>query len=229
MRPARKPAPRRPVLPEERPMVPRDAWRDLRATVPAGVLDDVVKAVGAATEALEEGDVRRATELLEWAKSTAPRSATIREALGVTHYAAARYSQAHSELLAYRRLTNSSDQNHVLADSARATGKPEKAQQYVDDMIRDKVDPARVVEGLIVLAGIATDSGDLEGALATLRRANLDPEIVKPWHPRLWYAAADILERLGRRSEARDYFEAILAVDDEFGDVDERLAALGDA
>ncbi len=207
-------------------MVPRDAWRDLRATVPAGVLDDVVKAVGTAAQALEDGDVRRATELLEWAKSTAPRSATIREALGVAHYSAGRYAQAHSELLAYRRMTASADQNHLLADCARATGKPDKAQEYVDEMIRARVDTARTVEGLLVLAGMRVDAGDLEGALRTLSRANLDPETVAPWHPRVWYAAGDVLERLGRHEQARDYFEAILSVDDEFGDVDERLARL---
>lgn len=208
-------------------MIPRDAWRDLRATVPATALDDVVKAVGAAAEALQSGDDRRAMELLEWAKSAAPRTGTIREVLGIAHYGAERYGPAHSELLTYRRLTGSHDQNHLLADCARAMDKPDKAEQYVNEMIEADVDPERVVEGLLVLAGMRADAGDLEGALQTVQRANLDPDVVKPWHPRLWYVAADILERLGRREQARDYFEAIVAVDDEFGDAEERLAALG--
>ena len=38
--------------------------------------------------------------------------------------------------------------------------------------------------------------------------------------------AADLSERLGRTSDARDYFEAITAVDDDFGDVAERLGRL---
>lgn len=225
-RPPRKPGPRRPALPEDRPIVPRDAWRDLRATVPPNVLDDVVKAVGSATDALEAGDVAGATELLTWAKSVAPRTATIREALGVTHYAAGRFPDAHSELLAYRRLSASHDQNHLLADCARAAGRHDKVREYVEEMVQAGVDPARVAEGVIVLAGDRADSGDLEGALETLKQADLDPEKVQPWHPRLWYVAADLSERLGFMDAAREYFEAILAVDDEFGDVDERLAAL---
>ena len=207
-------------------MIPRDAWRDLRATVPATALDDVVKAVAAGAEALEAGNDARALELLEWAKSTAPRTGTIREVLGIAHYGAERYGPAHSELLTYRRLTGSQDQNHLLADCARAMGKPDKAEQYVDEMVAAGVELERVVEGLLVIAGMRADASDLEGALQVLQRADLDPDVVKPWHPRVWYAAADILERLGRRSEARDYFDAIVSVDDEFGDAEQRLAAL---
>lgn len=225
-RPPPKRPPRKPRLPEERPFVPRDAWRDLRATVPPTALDDVVKAVGAAAEALEDGDLTRAQELLSWAKSVSPRTATIREALGITLYTAERYPEAHSELLAYRRLSGSHDQNHLLADCARAAGRPEKVAAYVDEMISAGVEPERVAEGVMVLAGSRADDGDLEGALATLQRVDLDPDHVLPWHPRLWYAAGDILQRLGRTRDARDYFEAIAAIDDEFGDVEERLAAL---
>jgi tetratricopeptide (TPR) repeat protein len=225
-RPPAKRPPRRPPLPDERPFIPREAWRDLRATVPATALDDVVKAVGAAAEALDAGDSARALELLAWAKQTSPRTPTIREALGIALYGAERYPEAQSELLAYRRLTGSHDQNHLLADCARAAGRSEKVTEYVDEMISADVTPERVAEGLIVLAGARADAGDLEGGLAALQRVDLDPDHVQPWHPRLWYAAADILQRLGRTDEARDYFEAVDAVDDEFGDVGERLAAL---
>lgn len=207
-------------------MVPRDAWRDLRATVPPNVLDDVVRAVGTAADAMDDGDDTRAMELLTWAKSVAPRSATIREALGIVHYAGERYSEAHSELLAYRRLSGAQDQNHVLADCARAAGRQDKVHEYVDQMIAAGVDRARIAEGLMVLAGDRADHGDVEGALETLERAGLDPVQVQAYHPRLWYLAGDLSERLGRRDDAREYFEAILAVDDVFGDVDERLERL---
>ena len=226
-RPARKPGPRRPDLPEERPFVPREAWRDLRATVPAASVDDVVKAVGGAAAALQDGDTDQAISLLQWAKSVAPRTATIREALGVALYAAERYGEAQSELLAYRRLSGSPDQNHLLADCARALGKPEKVQPYVEDMVAAGVDAERIAEGMIVLAGERADRGDLEGALDAIRRVDLHPTQIQPWHPRVWYMAGDLSERLGRTDEARDFFLAISAVDEDFGDVEQRLAALG--
>jgi tetratricopeptide (TPR) repeat protein len=225
-RPARKPGPRKPDLPEERPFIPRDAWRDLRATVPPAAVDDVVKAVGAAAQALEDGDTDRAIVLLQWAKSAASRTATIREALGVAFYAAERFSEAQSELLAYRRLSGSADQNHLLADCARALGKPEKVAPYVEEMIAAGVDPERVAEGVIVIAGERADRGDLEGALDAIHRVELNPVEIQAWHPRVWYVAGDLCERLGRTEQARDFFSAILAVDEEFGDAEERLAAL---
>lgn len=225
-RPARKPGPRRPELPEERPFIPRDAWRDLRATVPPAAVDDVVKAVGIAAQALEEGDSAQAIPLLQWAKSAAPRTATIREALGVAFYTAERYNEAQSELLAYRRLSGSADQNHLLADCARALGRPEKVATYVEEMMIAGVDPERVAEGLIVVAGERADRGDLEGALEAILRVDLNPVEIQPWHPRVWYVAGDLSERLGRTDQARDFFLAIQAVDDEFGDVEQRLAAL---
>lgn len=225
-RPPATPRPAKPPLPELRPSLPRGVWRELKSSAPPGMSEDVGRALGAAGVALEEGDEARALELLTWAKSVAPRSAAVREALGIVLYAAARYGQAHSELLTYRRLSGRQDQNHLLADCARALGRPEKMTEYVEAMVAAAVEPERVVEGLMVQAGERADRGDLDGALEVLRTAGLEDDRVEPWHPRLWYMAGDLCERLGRTTEARDFFEAILAVEDEFGDVDARLAAL---
>jgi tetratricopeptide (TPR) repeat protein len=207
--------------------VPRDVHADLRASVAGPDLNDVVRAFVAAGEALANGDVPRATELLEWAKAVAPRSVMVREALGVAHYHAADFQAAHRELLAYRRLSGRQDQNHLLADCARAAGRHDKVVEYVSAMQEDdSVHPERKVEGLIVQAGDRADRGDLRGALAVLGRAGLDPVDVQPWHPRLWYAAGDLAERMGDTAAARDYFEAVEAVAEDFLDVAERLAAL---
>lgn len=227
-RPRRKAAPGKPVLPEERARLPRDVYRDLRASARPTEVEDVVKAYGAAGDALVEGDVDRAIELLEWAKSAAARSAAIREALGVARYHAGDFAGAHSELLAYRRLSGRQDQNHLLADCARAAGRPEKVVEYVDAMDPASVPADRIAEGIIVLAGARADRGDVEGALRTLERAELAPAEVADYHLRLWHLAADLSERAGERDAARDYLEAIAAVDPDFLDVRERLAALGD-
>lgn len=222
------PRPPKPSLPEDLPRVPKDVHSDLRASVPQGDLNDVVRAYVAAGEALQSGDLDRAAELLVWAKAVAPRSVMVREALGVVRYQLADFAAAHSELAAYRRLSGREDQNHLLADTARAAGRHDKVVEYVRAMQEDPdVHPERVAEGVIVLAGDRADRGDLRGALAVLERAGLDPEHVEAWHPRLWYAAGDICERMGDTASARDYFEAITAVDDEFLDVEERLAELG--
>ena len=164
--------------------------------------------------------------MLEWAKAVAPRSAAIREALGVLRYTTGDMPGAQSELQTYRRLSGRADQNHLLADAARAAGRREKVVELVDEMIRAGVKSDRVAEGIMVLAGDRADHGDLEGALETLNRTDLAPARVQPWHLRLWYMAGDLSERSGDIDAARDYFEAIVALDEDFGDAADRLAAL---
>lgn len=200
---------------------------DLRAAAPEGGLDDLKRAVGAAGEALASGDPVRACQLLAWAKLLAPRSAAVREAYGIASYAAGDFETAHAELVTYRRLTQRQDQNHLLADSARATDKADKVAEYVEAMQAADVAPDRVAEGLIVLSGTKADRGDLRGALAVLEgRGDLSPERVRWWHPRLWYVAGDLCERMGDREQARGYFAAVTSVAEEFLDADERLARL---
>lgn len=201
-------------------------YRELKATARPGEAQDVVRAYAAAGVALVEGELGRARELLLWAKSAAARSGAVREALGVAHYQAGDYAAAHSELLAYRRLSGRSDQNHLLADCARAAGRTDKVTEYVAEMDPGTVPEDRYAEALIVLAGDRVDRGDLDGARRTLERADLSPGHVEEHHVRLWYLAADLAERTGDEAAARDYLEAISAVDPDYLDVGERLAAL---
>lgn len=209
------------------PRVRRDVHRDLRAAAQPKELDDVVRAVVAARDAVEAGDPARALELLGWAKSVAPRSVVIRETLGIAAYHAGEFETAHRELLAYRRLSNRQDQNHVLADCARALGRYDKVDEYVAAMAGAGVDEERLAEAAIVQAGARADRGDLDGAIAVLERAGLDGADIRHYHARLWYAAGDLWERRGDRERAREYFEAIRAVDEDFLDVEERLGDLG--
>ena len=154
------------------------------------------------------------------------RSAVLREALGVARYLCEDWSGATSELLAYRRLSGRHDNDHVLADCARALGRHDKVLEYVEGMAAARVDAERLAEGFIVLAGDRADRGDLRGAMAALARAGLEPEIIRPWQVRVWWVAADLSERLGDAEAARDYLEAILALDPEFPGAQERLDAL---
>lgn len=225
----RRPLVQKPPLPEERPRVAREAFRELKSSVPAGVLDDVIRAYGAAGDALAADDADAARPYLEWAKAVASRSSSIREALGITHYRRADFATAATELTAYRRLSGRVDQNHLLADCARAAGRHDRVAELVEELVSTAgVDGGRVAEGLMVLAGDRADRGDLRGAAAVLERIGLAPARVEPWHPRAWYAAADIAERQGDTARVRDLLEAVAAVDPDFLDVSDRLAQLED-
>jgi tetratricopeptide (TPR) repeat protein len=210
--------------------LPGGVLRDIRRTARQQDVEPVATAVAVAGEAVEEGDLDRAIELLTWARSRATRSVPIREGLGVTLYLAGRFEDAQRELQAYRRLSGKPDQNHLLADAARALGRTEKVVELIDEMVAahqaGDLPVERLAEGLIVQAGIRADAGDLALALAALQRVPL-PEQMGEVHARVWYASGDVAERMGDPDAARDYFEAVLTVDDDTLDAAERLEALG--
>jgi tetratricopeptide (TPR) repeat protein len=211
-----------------RPRLPGPVYRDLKAASGAQ-LDAVATAYADAGEALESGDVTRAVTLLTDAKRRAARSAVLREALGIALYLDGRFKDAGRELAAYRRMSGRQDQNHLLADCARANGQPGKAEELVDEMIAAKVASDRVAEGLLVVAGARADRGDVDAALAVLHRVDLEPHTVEPHHLRLWYLAAELESRRGDDEAALGYLQAIATVDPAFLDVAEQLSAVDTA
>lgn len=211
----------------ERPRLPSAVYRDIKAAA-GGELDRVASAYADAGEALATGDRPRALRLLQDAKRLAPRSAVVREALGIALYLDERFKDAARELSAYRRMSGRQDQNHLLADCARAAGQLDKAEALVSEMMGADVPADRVAEGLLVVAGARTDQGEHDAALAALHRVDLEPRTVEPHHLRLWHLAADISAQQGDTDAERGYLQAIATVEPDFLDVAERLGALDD-
>ena len=219
-RPRREGArPPKPTLPSERPHLPREVYADIRSAASPNEVDDVARALGAAEESVDRGAPTEAVALLEWAKAAASRSWAVREGLGVAYYLSGRYADAHRELLAYRRLSGRQDQNHLLADCARAAGHPDRAREHLEAMIGAGVSEDRVVEALLVVAGARLDADDPEGAVATLERARLYPREPQAHHLRLWHLLARAHEAAGDPSAARYWRERIADVDEEALDV----------
>lgn len=207
-----------------RPRLPSSVYHDLKAA--SGTqLDAVATAYADAGQALQDGETGRAITTLRDVKGRASRSWAVREALGIALYLDEQYPEAARELGAYRRMSGRQDQNHLLADCARADGQIEKAEDLVDEMMAARVPPDRLAEGLLVVAGARADRGDPDAALAVLHRMDLEPRTVEPYHLRLWYLAADLEERRGDTDAATGYLEAIATIDPSFLDVAERLAA----
>ena len=209
----------------DRPRLPPDVYRDLRSAA-GGEIERVAADYAAAGTALEQGDTEVAITLLRGIKGRASRSAVVREALGIALYLNGDLHEAGRELSAYRRLSGNLDQNHLLADCARANGQLDKAESLVSEMMRADVPADRIAEGLLVIAGARSDRGELRAALAALHRIDLEPSDVQPYHLRLWYLAADIHERLGEKERAAGLFDAIAVLDPGFLDAAERAAAL---
>ena len=207
--------PAKPALPSERPHLPREVYADIRGAASQGEVDDVARALGAAEQAVDRGALDEGISTLEWAKSAASRSWSVREGLGVAYYLSGRYGDAHRELLAYRRLSGRHDQNHLLADCARATGNPDRAREHLEAMIGAGVSEDRVVEALLVVAGARLDAGDPDGAVATLERARLFPREPQAHHLRLWHLLSRAQDAAGDPAAAEQWRRRIADVDED--------------
>ena len=151
------------------------------------------------------------------AYARAARIDIVREAVGISAYLTNRYSEALTELRAYRRFSN--DYSHVAleADSERGLGRSEKALRFISEIPLNRLDAQSKVELAIVTSGAKADTGDFEGGLALVEKIlveNLDQELAS----RVELVKADRLEELGRIDEAqtiRAQWEPVYEGDDE--------------
>jgi tetratricopeptide (TPR) repeat protein len=186
----------------------------------------VLQLLEQAVEALGRDDPHEAQRLAEEAKRLALRSSTVREVLGLALYRIGRFQDALRELQAYRRISGRPDQNHLLADCLRAVGTPEKAVPLVQEALEAEIPEEARAEAAVVGGAALADLGRYEEAMALLRRFDRRGSSSRPHELRIWYVMADVLEKSGRRSEARDRFRRILEHDPDAYDVAERLSAL---
>ena len=199
---------------------------ELRATARPGKGEILVKVFADAVAAFAAGDLDEAIRLGEQSKHIALRAVPAREFLGLAYYHAGRWQEAQRELAAFRRLSGSDSQNPVLADAYRAMGKPEKAVELCDQMDPRTVEPAAFYEGAIVGAGALADMGRVDEGIERLKRLDLSPTMAEAHHIRAWYVLGDLLERRGRFTQAKEWFEAVVSADPDGTDASERLAKL---
>lgn len=199
---------------------------EIRATTRPGAQKDAIARLERAVELLDRGDPRGAGREAEKAKVLSPRSAGVREVLGIALYGQERWREALAELKTYKRLSGRADQNHLMADCLRALGKPGDAVPLAEEALRSDAPIEPKVEAVIVAAAALRDLGRYGEALAMLRRAQTRENVSAGPTLRLWYLEADVMERAGRKDEAERVFRKILRHDPAAFDVAERLAQL---
>ncbi|MFI5055446.1 MAG: hypothetical protein ACHQAW_03490 [Actinomycetota bacterium] len=214
--------------PSKQALLPRDIEEDVRRTARPTQQDDVLSRLARAIELLERDDARGAGTEAEKAKAMAPRSAAVREVLGMAYYGVGRWHDALTELKAYKRMSGRLDQNHLIADCLRGLGRPEEVVPLADEILRDRSAPNEAkAEALIVAASALADQQRYAEALALLARAKTREEVAEDYTLRLWYARGDILAKAGRTEEAATEFRKIMRHDAAAFDAAERLSELG--
>lgn len=210
------------------PNLPRDISEEVQRVTRPTEARDALSRLARAIDLLERGDAGAAATEAQKAKKLAPRSASIREVLGLALYGQGRWQEALTELKAYRRMTEHADQNHIMADCLRGLGRPADAVPLVEEELRTKGVPNEAkAEAVIVAASALADQGRFAEALAFLGRARTREDVAEDYTLRLWYVKGDILARAGRKEEAATEFRKVMRHDVGAFDAAERLAELG--
>jgi tetratricopeptide (TPR) repeat protein len=213
------------VVPRKRESAPRSAFPQHSAKS-EGLDHRVGALLGDAARAYSADRYQDALRILRRLSAQAPKSASVKELLGLTLYRLGRWPLAVKELEAHHELSGSYDQFPVIADSYRAMRRYAEADEVWTELRQASPSAEVVAEGRLVAAGCLADQDDLSGAVRLLE-SSLRHSKPKSLHLRQWYALADLYERAGELPRARELFSQIADVDPGAYDVRQRLIGLG--
>ena len=145
------------------------------------------------------------------------RLAAVREAVGLTAYAAGHYGEALREFRTYRRISGSNMHLPVMADCERGLGRPDRALDMARSDEAKDLDAPGKVELAIVAAGARSDLGQLDAAVSELEIAQLDINRAFSYSPRLFRAYADALTAVGRATEAEKWQRQAVVAENALG------------
>lgn len=159
------------------------------------------------------------------------RLAAVREAVGITAYAAGHYGEALREFRTFRRISGSNVHLPVMADCERGLGRPDRALDLARTEEAESLDSAGKAELAMVVSGARTDLGQLDAAVSALEIPQLDLHRAFSFSPRLFRAYADALDAVGRSSESEKWRRQAGVADTALGlddDLEPDIIDLGD-
>ncbi|SEJ74612.1 hypothetical protein SAMN04487917_1123, partial [Arthrobacter sp. yr096] len=145
------------------------------------------------------------------------RLSAVREAVGLTAYAAGHYGEALREFRTYRRISGSNVHLPVMADCERGLGRPDRALDMVRSPEAQDLDAPGKVELAIVASGARADLNQLDAAVSELEIAQLDINRAFSYSPRLFRAYAEALSAVGRTEEADKWARQALVAENALG------------
>lgn len=145
------------------------------------------------------------------------RHAVVREAVGLTAYAAGHFHDALREFRTYRRI--SGDQSHLplMAACEAALGRPEKAIELAESVEAEQLDSEQKVDMAIIISGVHAEQQNFEQAKKVLEVPQLNLNRAFSFSPRLFRAYGEALTDLGQLDEAQKWFSQATVADAALG------------
>lgn len=186
-----------------------------RARVP-----ETLELLHTAARSFAAGKHGKALRDLEAAKALSPRTATIRELLGLSAYRLGRWEQALRELRTFRRLTGETTHMPVEMDVLRALDRPAAVEEVWASLRRIGGDRSTDLEARVVYGAFLLDAGrDREAwEVTNPKRMKERPD---EGDLRVWFVAARAAARLGDLRTGRRLYESIQANDPAFPGLDD--------
>lgn len=162
---------------------------------------------------------------LRKAKELSPRSATVREMLGLSAYRSGKWEEALRELRTFRRLTGDLIHYPVEMDCLRGLGKPQDVTKAWERLQDYEISQTINHEARVVYASFLLDEGRARDAWPIIKPGRL---VASPTQGELrrWYVAARVAVAAGDKDAARRLVAALDEQETDFEGVDELRRAL---
>lgn len=165
-----------------------------------------------------------ATDLRK-AKQLSPRSATVRELLGLSSYRSGNWEEGLRELRTFRRITGDLIHYPVEMDCLRALGRDEDVIKAWDRLGDYDISATINHEARVVYASFLLDQGRARDAWPVIKPGRL---VASPTQGELrrWYVAARVAMAAGDKDAARRLVAALDEQEPDFEGVDDLRQAL---
>jgi tetratricopeptide (TPR) repeat protein len=184
------------------------------------------------TRAAEAYDRKRYEEALRLGRIVAdavPGVAPVRELTGLAAYRAERWNMAKIHLRAHFTITDDPEHLPLVMDCDRANHRYRALEKTFAELEEAEPTAEVLAEGRIVMASAWADQRMYGEAIELLTKAGATKQLRNPSyrHVRLWYALADIFDRAGDVTSARELFARVVIAEPDAYDAQARLAELG--
>lgn len=205
--------------------LPKWVREEILRSTPKDRREPALSHLAAALESFGDERYRPALSDLRKAKELAPRSATVRELLGLSAYRTGQWEEALRELRTYRRITGDLIHLPVEMDCLRALGRKADVTKAWNILSEHEVSASIADEARVVYASFLLDEGKPREAWQVIKPGRL-VAAPSPSELRRWYVAARVALEAGDTDAARRLLAALDEQDTDFEGIEELRQAL---